>query len=80
MSTYEVKPNSGSLFRNDDKQGDSHPDYKGQAEVNGVAMWMSAWLKTSKGGKKYMSLAFKPKVEAKVAPKPVVDEFDDIAF
>jgi hypothetical protein len=51
----------GALFKNEDKQGDSQPDYKGQCEVDRVEYWVSAWINTSKSGQKYMSLSFQPK-------------------
>jgi hypothetical protein len=53
--------NRGALFRNDDKSGDRDPDYRGNVNVNGQEFWLSAWLKTSKKGVKYMSLSIKPK-------------------
>lgn len=56
-------PNSGILFRNDKKQaGDKLPDYRGTAEVDGVAWEVSGWIKPSKKNpaKKFMSLSFKP--------------------
>lgn len=59
--TYEVKPNTGSLFKNDRKESDSHPDYKGSAVIGGVEGWLDAWINTSANGVKYMSLKFKPK-------------------
>ncbi len=53
----------GVLFRNEDKrEGKRDPDYRGNGEVNGVAIWIDAWINSSKDGKtKYMSLSFKPK-------------------
>ena len=48
-------------------------------------MWISAWIKTSNKGQKFMSLSFNPK-EVQAAPKPVqaanseFDEDDDIPF
>jgi uncharacterized protein (DUF736 family) len=76
--------NRGGLFKNDDKQQDNHPDYKGSLNVNGVDFWISGWLKTSeKTGKKFMSLSVKPKEAAPVkkASKPSsgFDDFDDSA-
>jgi len=76
--------NTGALFKAD-KQSERHPDYNGSCEINNVEMWMSAWIKTSKNGKKFMSLSFNPK-EVQSAPKPVqaanaeFDEGDDIPF
>lgn len=58
---YETKPNTGSLFKNDKKESDTHADYKGQALIGGVEHWLDAWINESSGGVKYMSLKFKPK-------------------
>lgn len=59
---YEQKPNTGSLFRNDRKESDSHPDYKGSALIEGLGeCWLDAWINTTKDGTKYMSLKLKPK-------------------
>jgi uncharacterized protein (DUF736 family) len=72
--------NRGAIFKNDDKQQDNHPDYKGSLNVNGVDLWVSGWLKTSeKTGKKFLSLSVKPKDSAPVkkASKPS-SRFDDI--
>lgn len=60
----ESKDNSGALFKNLKKVesgNSSWPDYQGSITVNGSEFWLSAWLKDSKDGKKYMSLALKPK-------------------
>lgn len=53
--------NSGALFRNDEKESDKHPDYRGSINVGGTEYWLSAWLKTSKKGAKFMSLSVTPK-------------------
>lgn len=58
---YEMRPNTGSLFKNDKKETDSHPDYKGSALIEGVDMWLDAWINTAKDGSKYMALKMKPK-------------------
>ncbi len=55
---FELKDNSGALFKNDQKKTDNHPDYTGKVKVNGREMRIAAWLKASKGGKGFMSLSF----------------------
>lgn len=61
----------GVLFKNDRKETDNHPDYKGNAEINGVQYWVSGWIKTpNAGGQKFMSLSFKAKDEQPPAQPP----------
>ena len=51
---------NGALFKNDKKEKPSHPDYKGEALIEGRKFWVSAWIRTSdRAGQKYMSLAFR---------------------
>ncbi len=58
---YEMKDNSASLFRNDKKESEKHPDYTGSAKVHGEEMWISAWVRETKDGRKYFSISLKPK-------------------
>jgi uncharacterized protein (DUF736 family) len=72
---YEVKPNTGSLFKNDKKETDTHPDYKGSGLVDGLGeVWLDAWINVAKDGSKYMSLKFKPK-EARPAPQSTYEGY-----
>jgi hypothetical protein len=72
---YETKDNTGSVFNNDRKQTDSHPDRTGQAMIGGKAYWISGWVKQDRNGKPYMSLAFKLKDGQTAAPqKTYADE------
>lgn len=48
---YEMKDGSFSLFKNDKKLTEKHPDYKGSIKINGVEHWFDAWLKEGKRGK-----------------------------
>jgi hypothetical protein len=74
---YEIRENSGSLFVNDKKSSDKHPDRKGQALIGGVEYWVSAWRKKSAVGKDFVSLAFTPKEEANGnTAQPVAAGFD----
>ena len=80
MTDYD-NTNRGALFKNEDKQSENHPDYKGNVNFNGVDCFIDAWLKTAKTGKKYMSLSVKPKNQQRAAPKQEPpksgDDFDD---
>ena len=55
---YEIKNNTGSLFKNDRRQNDNQPMYQGNAVVDGKMKRISVWVRTSKNGTSYMSLAF----------------------
>lgn len=54
-------PNSASLFQNDRKTKDTHPDYTGQGEFFGKEVWLSGWKKQSKSGKTFLSISIKEK-------------------
>jgi hypothetical protein len=78
--------NSGMLARNDKKETEKHPDFKGSINVDGVEYWLSAWVKEGKeGGKmegrKFFSLSVSPKEQAapKAAPQKAAsfDQLDD---
>jgi hypothetical protein len=58
---YEQQNNSGAVFVNDRKEKDTHPDRAGSATIDGVEYWVSGWLKKSRDGQPYLSLAFKRK-------------------
>ena len=48
----------GVLFRHDKKGNDRAPDYKGSAQIEHVGYQLSAWIRESKAGAKFMSIAF----------------------
>lgn len=59
---YEQRDNSGSLFKNKDKEeGDNRPDYQGEAMIDGVMFRMSAWIKRKDGKPPFMSFSFQTK-------------------
>lgn len=63
--TYD-NTDRGVLFKNDRKNSDSQPDYKGNINVGGVEYWLSAWVKEGAKGK-FMSLSVTQK-EAQQRP------------
>ena len=73
------KDNSGALFKNDRKETDNHPDYRGNATVDGVDYWMSAWVNKPEGKQAYMSVAFTPKEPTSSRTGDPVDG-DDMPF
>ena len=90
MSEYQQKDNSGALFKNEKKETDSHPDYKGSAMIEGTEYWFSAWINESKTGTKYMKTSFSQKeqvhsngvqqVKAAVQDMSLAQLEDDIPF
>jgi hypothetical protein len=72
----EKRDNSGVLFKNDKKESEKHPDYKGNLTVDGKDYWLSAWIKEGKGGK-FMGLALSPKDEAPLRAPPPKAKFAD---
>ena len=90
MSEYQQKDNSGALFKNDKKETDSHPDYKGSAMIDGSDYWVSGWINVSNAGTKYMKFSYSPKeqvhnngvqqVKAAVQDMSIAQLEDDIPF
>jgi hypothetical protein len=54
---------SGALFKNKEVKSERSPLYSGSCEIEGVEYWISSWIKTSKKGTRFMSLAFTAKEE-----------------
>ena len=65
MTEYD-NTNRGTLFKNDDKEKDTHADYNGSINVDGKEYWLNAWVKeagenSKNPGKKFFSLSVKEK-------------------
>ena len=69
MSKEYDNTNSGTLFDNERKEKDTHPDFTGTLNVDGKEFWVNAWKKTSKTGKRFFSLSVKSKDAAKQVVK-----------
>jgi len=84
---YTPKEGSGSVFKNDRKASDQHPDFTGSIMINGKEHWLSAWTKESKKGK-FLSVSIgKEKIPQGFKPAgsdemPKADPFidDDVPF
>jgi uncharacterized protein (DUF736 family) len=61
MSKQYDNTNKGSLFDNDKKEKETHPDFTGTINVEGKEYWLNGWKKTSNAGKRFFSLSVKPK-------------------
>jgi len=63
----------GALFKNNKRTKDTQPEYTGTCEINGQEFWISAWVKESKNGQKFFSMAYTPKDQnvAQSAPQAV---------
>lgn len=76
MSKFD-NTDRGALFVNERKNKDTHPDFTGRINVGGTDYWLSAWMKKSKAGKKYMSLAVNA-IEPKSANGDRTASFEDL--
>jgi hypothetical protein len=68
--SFQQRENSGSLFRDTQKAKPNDRDFSGSINVRGEEFWVSGWTKETKAGKKYLSLAIKPKQAAPETTKP----------
>lgn len=74
--------NRGSIWKNDRKEKDTHPDFRGILNVEGVEYWVDAWKRKPDANPKAPALSFTVKLkEAKEQKAPVsapsLDAMDD---
>lgn len=77
--------NRGSIWKNEKKSTENHPDFTGTMNVNGVEFWVSAWKRKPDANPKAPALSFsvKPKEDQHVPQQAdqQQDTFsDDIPF
>ncbi len=78
---YEMRPGSGSLFKNDKRTEEKHPNAKGKIMLpNGEVRWISAWTKTTSAGEKWQSLSIGELVQGGQPQPAVVQSDDDVPF
>lgn len=56
---YEHKENRGTIFDNDRKETEQHPDFTGSANIGGVLFWVNGWAESTRTGARKLSLSFK---------------------
>ena len=57
MGQNEQRDMTGALFREAEKKSDRHPDYRGKLTIRREVFRVSGWVKETRDGKKYLSLA-----------------------
>lgn len=77
--------NRGSIWKNDKKEKDTHPDFTGSANVGGHDYWVNAWRRKEGASDRAPALSFSFKLKDGKpahgsAPKPTKsarEEMDD---
>ena len=85
---YEMRAGSGSLFKNDKRTTESHPNLTGKVMLpNGEVRWIKGWTKSTAAGEKWISLSVGDLVQGVGQPQPqpqltaaMVESDDDIPF
>jgi hypothetical protein len=88
MSAKYDNTNRGIISKNTRKEADTHPDIKGQINIDGVEYWLDGWQRQKNDGSgSFYSLSAKRKDALAAAPKPAqkpapkrVQEDEDIPF
>lgn len=87
MSTYKQEPNNFSLFKNENKTKENHPDYTGtMTNASGKKFNLAAWVNEAKStGIKYLGgeiTEIKPpnQTKPKNPPKEDTSFSDDLPF
>jgi hypothetical protein len=77
----------GALFRNDKGDNPARPDYRGNCQVSGQKYKISAWVRKSRAGQTFLSMALTldeqqpPEAQAQpTAPAQAQPAQDDLPF
>lgn len=73
---FEVKLNTGQLFKNEKPQNENSPPYTGKVNIGGSMYYQSAWVGETKNGKKYFNQKFTPMDDSKSTQKPQPKSYD----
>lgn len=72
MSDYKHKDNSGSAFKNNYKQSEKHPDYKGTCVIGGKTYEVALWERSTSKGEPFYSMKYSEpyKGNSEKSPQP----------
>ena len=83
MADYD-NTNRGSIWKNEKKETEKHPDFTGSLNVEGKEFWISAWKRRPDQSDKAPALSFQVRAKdevaasAKATPAPSANaDFDD---
>jgi hypothetical protein len=57
MTGYD-NTNRGSIWKNEKKEKDTHPDFTGSINVDGVDYWLNGWRRKEGAGPKSPAMTF----------------------
>jgi len=78
----EQKINSGAIFKNNYKKADTHPDYKGKMNCEGLEKEVALWVRETKNGEKFFSMAISEPYKPSETPVTKMEKLpeDDLPF
>lgn len=68
MAKEYDETNRGSIWKNERKETDKHPDFTGSMNVDGADYWVSAWKRKEGASDKSPALSFSVKKKDGKAP------------
>ena len=78
------RDNEGAIWKNDRREADTHPHFRGQATIDGVEYWVSAWKRDPDAKPNAPALKFSFRVKeqkrSSQASAPADDPDDDLPF
>ena len=79
MAEFEQKNGTGSIFKNESKTKDTHPDYRGSIVTpTGEKLDLSLWVKKLKNGKSYFSVSVQPPYKKETTKTdPITETFGE---
>ena len=79
MAEYD-NTNRGSIWKNEKKETEKHPDFTGPLDVDGVKYWISAWKKKPDAKEGAPVLSFSIRKGENQNGKSVANTDEDIPF